>query len=494
VAAAASKSRRHGAILAPVRSVASQKISKSQETDFMRKSLLTIAFACAFPVAHAQSSVTLYGIVDVGIENLDVGSIDATRLQSGISAGSRWGIRGSEELKPGWRALFTLESRFEADTGSTTNNGSLFWCRANDSTAPAVCPGVAFVTTPPAVQVPPAAQPTIVGGLNAVNNALLQAITTVNQVGALFDRQAWGGLVTPVGGFFLGRQYTPAYEILNKFNVVGDQTALQFGQGFNTLKIRANNSVQYRIELRGFTASLMYGFGGSETLRNERATAPQAGDDFYGGNLQYNADKWGVGVGYNHDYVVPFNTGTNPQKKTGLKLFNAGGYVGFGPVRLYAQYLKRENENPILQPADIQNIVVSAGAGGLPAITAILGGLQINSFDIDTMRGLVGPTDSVAYHGGISWRFGNSTLYGVYNYGKDDGRSAWATEDAKASHYGIAYFYDFSRRTQLYAVAAFVDNSGQARMSPSSAGYATGWTTAAGEDARALQLGMRHSF
>ena len=76
-----------------------------------------------------------------------------------------------------------------------------------------------------------------------------------------------GGLVTPVGGFFLGRQYTPAYEILNKYNVMGDQTALHFGQGFNTLKIRANNSVQYRIELRGFTASLMYGFGGSETLQ-----------------------------------------------------------------------------------------------------------------------------------------------------------------------------------------------------------------------------------
>ena len=112
----------------------------------MRKSLLTVALVCAFPVAaHAQSSITLYGIVDVGIENLDVGSIDATRLQSGISAGSRWGIRGSEELRPGWRALFTLESRIEADTGMTSNNGSLYWCRANDApaTAPTECPGVA---------------------------------------------------------------------------------------------------------------------------------------------------------------------------------------------------------------------------------------------------------------------------------------------------------------------------------------------------------------
>ena len=148
---------------------------------------------------------------------------------------------------------------------------------------------------------------------------------------------------------------------------------------------------------------------------------------------------------------------------------------------------------PSCRPEDIQNIVVSTG-GSLAAINAILGGLQINSFDMDTMRGLAGPTDSVAYHAGISWRLGNGTLYGVYNYGKDDGRSAWATQDAKASHYGVAYFYDFSRRTQLYAAAAFVDNSDQSRVSPSAAGYATGWTTGAGEDARSLQLGMRHSF
>ena len=460
----------------------------------MRKSLLTVALACAFPVAYAQSSVTLYGIVDVGVEHLDVGSINGTRLQSGISAGSRWGIRGSEDLRPGWRALFTLESRFEADTGSMTNNNSLYWCRpANATTATTVCPGVVFVTTPPAVQVPAAAQPAVVGGANAVNNALLQAITTVNAAGAIFDRQAWGGLVTPVGGFFFGRQYTPGYEILNKYNAIGDQTALQFGQGFSNPAIRANNAAQYRIELGGFSGVLMYGFGGSEGLRNERATSPQTGDDFMGANLQYNTANWGVGMGYNRNNVVPFNTGTNPQKRKGLEMFNVGGFVGFGPVRLYAQYLKRDNDNPILRPEDIQNIVVSTG-GSLAAINAILGGLQISSFDMDTMRGLAGPTDSVAYHAGITWRIGNGTLYGVYNYGKDDGRSPWVTEDAKASHYGVAYFYDFSRRTQLYAAAAFMDNSGSARMSTSSAGYTTGWTTGIGEDARALQLGLRHSF
>ena len=105
----------------------------------MQKSLLTMALALALPTAYAQSSVTLYGIVDVGIENLDVGSIDATRLQSGISAGSRWGIRGSEDLGKGYRAVFTLESRFEVDTGSVTNNGALYWCRANECTGNCTC-------------------------------------------------------------------------------------------------------------------------------------------------------------------------------------------------------------------------------------------------------------------------------------------------------------------------------------------------------------------
>ncbi len=116
----------------------------------MQKSLLTMALALALPTAYAQSSVTLYGIVDVGIENLDVGSVDATRLQSGISAGSRWGIRGSEDLGGGYRAVFTLESRIEVDTGSVTNNGALYWCKASSAAAavPAVCPGVVFVTTP----------------------------------------------------------------------------------------------------------------------------------------------------------------------------------------------------------------------------------------------------------------------------------------------------------------------------------------------------------
>ena len=88
----------------------SRKTPKEPGDRFHAEELVDDGARVRIPVAHAQSSVTLYGIVDVGIENLDVGSVDATRLQSGISAGSRWGIRGSEELKPGWRACLRLKA------------------------------------------------------------------------------------------------------------------------------------------------------------------------------------------------------------------------------------------------------------------------------------------------------------------------------------------------------------------------------------------------
>ncbi len=456
----------------------------------MRKSLLAVALAFAFPTAFAQSNVTLYGIVDVGVEFLDIGDESTTRLASGMSQGSRWGIRGTEVLGGGYSALFTLESRFSIDTGSVTNNDAIYWCRPAGSTANAVCPGVKLVTP-----LPPTLAPVVVGGMSAVNNALLQAITTVNSAGALFDRQAYLGVVTPYGAIVGGRQYTPGYEIINKFSVLGDQTALQFGQGYNTPQIRANNALQYRAELKGFTLSLMYGFGGSEGLRSERATPPTDGDDFMGGNVQYNTSNWGVGLGYNRTNVVPYATqaaGT-PTQKTGLEQLNLGGWMSFGDVKVYAQWNHRENENPILTPADIQNLIVSTG-GNLAAIQGILGSLNLHPHDMDLMRGLAGPTDSDAYHLGASWTIGSHVLYGTYNYGKDKARSAWATQDASASHFGAAYFYNFSRRTALYAVAAFMKNSDQSRMSLSSAGYTTGWTTGFGEDATALQLGMRHAF
>ncbi|MFZ5539480.1 MAG: porin [Pseudomonadota bacterium] len=448
----------------------------------IRRSALAIAFALAFPTVHAQSGpaqsgIQLYGIVDAGMERVDNGDANVTRLTSGLSTGSRWGIRGSEDLGGGYRALFTLESRIEVDTGAMNNRGAIFFCPS----APALCPGV--VATSPAV---PA---TVVGGMSAVNSSLLQAVSTVNGVNALFDRQAFVGLVTPYGAVLAGRQYTPNYEVLVKYNSFADSFAGNPGQ-ISTINIRANNALQYRAELSGFTLSLMYGFGGSEGNRNERSTVGR-GDDFYGANFQYNTPRFGVGVGYNRNNTVTFAAPTENRK--GLETYSVGGNATLGNVKLFATYLKAKNENPVLSPVDIQNIVISTG-GNLAAINTILGGLYINRFDVDALRGVVGPIDLDVYHLGLNWTIGNGTLMAALNQAKDSARSLWATADAKVDQIGLAYMYNLSRRTQLYGAYAIANNKDQARIALGAACCTGGWTTARAEDSKSLQIGMRHTF
>lgn len=448
----------------------------------IRRSALAIAFALAFPAVHAQSGpaqsgIQLYGIVDAGMERVDNGDANVTRLTSGLSTGSRWGIRGNEDLGGGYRALFTLESRIEVDTGAMNNRGAIFFCPS----APALCPGV--VGTSPAV---PA---TVVGGMSAVNSSLLQAVSTVNGVNALFDRQAFVGLVTPYGAVLAGRQYTPNYEVLVKYNSFADSFAGNPGQ-ISTINIRANNALQYRAELSGFTLSLMYGFGGSEGNRNERSTVGR-GDDFYGANFQYNTPRFGVGVGYNRNNTVTFAAPTENRK--GLETYSVGGNATLGNVKLFATYLKAKNENPVLSPVDVQNIVISTG-GNLAAINAILGGLYINRFDVDALRGVVGPIDLNVYHLGLNWTIGNGTLMAALNQAKDSARSLWATADAKVDQIGLAYMYNLSKRTQLYGAYAIANNKDQARIALGAACCTGGWTTAPAEDSKSLQIGMRHSF
>jgi predicted porin len=88
----------------------------------MKKSLLALAVLGAFAgAASAQSSVTLYGRVDLSIAK-NIGS-KQKQMQNG--SGSRLGVRGVEDLGGGLQALFNIEHRFNADTG--TISAARFW-------------------------------------------------------------------------------------------------------------------------------------------------------------------------------------------------------------------------------------------------------------------------------------------------------------------------------------------------------------------------------
>jgi predicted porin len=94
----------------------------------MKKSLLALAALGAFAgVAHAQSSVTLYGIIDVGINmNTNAGGSHKYDMTSGELQGSRFGLRGTEDLGGGLKAIFVLENGFDVTNGKMGQGGLMF--------------------------------------------------------------------------------------------------------------------------------------------------------------------------------------------------------------------------------------------------------------------------------------------------------------------------------------------------------------------------------
>lgn len=96
----------------------------------MKKSLIALAvLGSVAGVAQAQSSVTLYGLVDVYAARVKAGPAGAevsnTVLNSGGLLTSRWGVTGSEDLGGGLKAIFKLEQGFDASRG-TAAGGTAF--------------------------------------------------------------------------------------------------------------------------------------------------------------------------------------------------------------------------------------------------------------------------------------------------------------------------------------------------------------------------------
>lgn len=103
----------------------------------MKKSLLTAALIAGFAAGavQAETSVTLYGRVDGGFgyqqfKGTDAAGADVkgtnTGMVSGINSGNRWGLKGTEDLGEGLKAVFQLESGFDLGTGESGQGGRLF--------------------------------------------------------------------------------------------------------------------------------------------------------------------------------------------------------------------------------------------------------------------------------------------------------------------------------------------------------------------------------
>ena len=94
----------------------------------MKKKLIVSALlAGASQLASAQSSVTIYGMIDMAVVRESGGTAGPmTRVTSGTTGGSRLGFKGTEDLGKGLKALFLLENGFQGDTGTAGQGGLLF--------------------------------------------------------------------------------------------------------------------------------------------------------------------------------------------------------------------------------------------------------------------------------------------------------------------------------------------------------------------------------
>jgi predicted porin len=384
--------------------------------------------------------------------------------------GSRWGMKGNEDMGGGYKAIFTLEARVELDTGGNSNrpiSGNQLYDRLATATA------LGLTNLSPTLQ---GAYNTAVAGVfgaAGVPKSLLNEYGV--NVGAngnrAFDRQAWVGLVTPFGAVLAGRQYTPAYETFGTYDIMATQSALSAGQIVQfpaVFEIRNSNALSYRIVKDGISGSVMYAPG-------ESALGGSRGD-LLGMNVGYKTDKFSVGFGYN----------TKKNEITGDKALTStvlGASMNLGGSTVSSLVSKITDDNPsnLFGIADALTPLLSAGAGPLmgPVLAANVQTAFVNAFK----------QDGTLFHIGYRNVTGPHTVSVAYNR-YDDKRPA----NADVSSYGVAYSYALSKRTDLNAVAVRFDNSANAQVAPGGNGYLGGMTASAGTDSTGLAFGIRHRF
>jgi predicted porin len=93
----------------------------------MKRGVIAFFAWTAISSAHAQSTITLYGVVDDALAfNSNSNGRDQYFLSSGTGSSNRWGLKGTEDLGGGLKALFNLEGGFSIDTGAIANGGAIF--------------------------------------------------------------------------------------------------------------------------------------------------------------------------------------------------------------------------------------------------------------------------------------------------------------------------------------------------------------------------------
>lgn len=283
----------------------------------MKKSLIALAVLAASGAAMAQSSVTLYGIADIFLGSVKTEaagvSLTNTVLNSGAVNGSRWGMKGSEDLGGGLKANFDYQAGINLDTGAGTS-----------TTATA------------------------------------------------FSRQSWVGFSGGFGAVRLGRTTTPFDDVSGASDAVFDSALAPMNSVFRSTgySARQSNMMYYQAPtFGGFSGAISYALGEDKTAATSATSTTSL-------NLTYGAGPLALQLGYQVEDKVnataasadakftrlgaSYNFGVATAKATYGKVNNVAGVNGYdatdyqlgvdfpvSPVlTLSASYAKSTDSNP----------------------------------------------------------------------------------------------------------------------------------------------------
>jgi predicted porin len=273
-------------------------------------------------LASAQGSVTLYGIIDTGVDwenhvatapGQKTAAGSAVRMAS-ISAAlpSRWGLRGKEDLGGGLTANFELESGFAPNNGTFTYGNRLF------------------------------------------------------------GRSAWVGIDGPFGSIKVGRQINMTYAALLKTTVIGPSLYSVAALDPYLPNARSDNAISYFGSFRQLVAGVTYSFGrdaaeipGAATVNGGAAYSPSAsncpgnaaGDtlacrqitallgywgDRFGAQIVYDEMRGGPGVAAGSVGYDPSGPTLLPVSGDKTTRYMASGYAEVGPVHLAGGVIHRK--------------------------------------------------------------------------------------------------------------------------------------------------------
>lgn len=387
--------------------------------------------------ASAQSSVTLYGVIDYGLNFVNNAQtiVNGARtgrhqyaMSSSIMQGNRWGLRGAEDLGGGYKAIFVLESGFDVGTGN------------------------------------------------------------FQQGGDLFGRQAYVGISTPYGTITLGRQYDSVVDFIGPVTgAVGNGTYSLHGNDINNFgnTYRVNNAVKFTSNTYGglrfgglyslggvagsfgtnsiFSFGGSYGFGGL-TVAAAFLKARDPNRSFWGNNVNSSSTASNLGsisgVQVNPVYGGFASASSYQVAGAAVQYTFAGAVIGAN----YSHISFRDLNDP------------ASGNLALTNPRGYTGNASFNSYSAFVRYALTP----------FLW------LNGSYDY--LTGGAIQGREGAKYHLFNAALDYFLSKRTDVYFMADYqiasgTDSTGQ----PAVASYLT-ITPSSNAHQVVLRVGMRHLF